>query len=186
MKQNELIKVVICLSLGLLAIVYFNPLHTPCQSQISLYNQSLKPLIKSFNRGSDLCHQHTDQGGCLPFLDATAKFEAKLRELGNQCQADLASDSTTQGFLKKSMELIVRGAWGSKPPASYLYRNGWMELTHVVLYCRLRNDFIKIFGDEASTSFTNAVMGDLPGAEGLERNDVWARSLLSEPCKYNF
>lgn len=186
MTSKDYFKIISLLVIGLAAIVYFNPLHTACQSQLGIYTESLKPMIKTFKKNLELCKQRTEPGGCLPFFEVMTRIDSKINELGGQCQEELHSDSNAKIILTSSMEMIVRGAWGSKPPASYLYKNGWLELSHIALYCKLRIHFEKIFGTESLNSFTNGLLTELPGAASLSRTEVWNRSLMSDPCKYNF
>jgi hypothetical protein len=182
--SNEYVRVFIVLALGLTAIVYYNPIHTPCQSQIALYSIELKPLIKLYNKNLALCKERTDSGGCLPFFEVLVKFEVKLRALGNQCQVELNSDKITPAILSQSIELMVRAAWGIHAPPSYVYRNGWLSPQNVLLYCKFKQYYAHIKGQEALDGLVNRLLGDLPDGDKLDRTSVWNRSLLSEPCKY--
>jgi len=183
---NQYVKIALVLVIGLGAIMYMNPPHTVCKSQIDFYKESITPLFKPYKDKLQFCKDHTDAGGCVAFFDTVIRLEAKLKEVGPQCQPDLASDTQTKNFLILTMEVFVRAAWSSKPPASYIYRNGWLEISQVVLYCKLRRHLINIYGEDEWQGFFNDMLISLPEAEALGRNEAWNRSLVSDPCKYTF
>jgi hypothetical protein len=183
--RNEYVRVMVLLIVGLIAIVYFNPLHTPCHSQVDQFDEEIKPLVKPFKKHLDLCKQRTDSGGCLPLFETLGKFEVKLRLLGYQCQAELGGDANASGILSQSMELMVRAAWGAKPPASYVYKNGWLDSHDVALFCKFKNYYERIKGKEAVDAFVNRLLGDLPGSDQVGRTETWNRSILSDSCQYS-
>jgi hypothetical protein len=182
---NDLFRVLLGLGVGLAVIIYFNPPHTPCTSQMGVYSEGIKPLIKPFNKNLNLCKQFSEPGGCLPFFETVGRMTTKLKELGNQCQAELEKDQRTEVWVTTAMEMFVRLAWGSKPPASYLQRGNWLEISQVAQFCQLKKYLIGIFGEGAWLEFVNLMLADLPGAAALGREGAWPRSLLSDSCKYS-
>jgi hypothetical protein len=184
--NNHWVKVGAGLIIGLVAIMYMNPPHTPCQSQIEFYKKSIGPLFKPYQEKFKFCKEHADPGGCVPFFDVVGRLEVKLREVGSQCQQDLTKDAQTKSFLTNTMEVFVRAAWGSKPPPSFQYRNGWLELSQVVQFCKLRKHLITIYGEDEWLGFINEMLGSLPEAQAIGRTEAWNRSLVSDPCKYTF
>lgn len=186
MFQNNTVRVTLGLIVGLAAIMYFNPPHTPCQSQREIYLEAIKPYQKPFVKNSNLCREHGDSGGCLGLFDTVNKLESKLSDVSLTCQKELIDDKQTRLWMTNAMELFVRLAWGTKPPASYLYRNGWLEMSHLDTYCKLKKHLEDIYGDNTWTSLVNYLLSDLPGAQELGRDESWNRSILSDPCKYGF
>ena len=184
--ENHAIKVAAGLIIGLIAIMYFSPPHTPCQSRHDFYLDSIKPYQKTFGKKLGFCKEHAEQGGCFPLFEVAAKLESKLHEMGSECRSDIADDKLTKQWLGSSLELFVRVAWGSKPPSSYLNKNGWLELSQIVQYCKLRTQWELIYGQPAWSEFIDFMLSDLPGAVELGRNESWNRSILSDPCQYSF
>jgi hypothetical protein len=181
------VKVVIGLVIGLAIIIYFFPPSSPCSAQISVYNDAIKNLIKPFNKNMATCRQHPEPGGCVEFFDTLEKIESRFKEVNTQeCRNELSKDASTRSWITLSMDLFTLLAWGAKPPPSYLYRNGWLELTQVVEFCRLRKHLEDIYGSNEWAKFVASTTADLPEASGLDENDVWNRSLMSDPCKYPF
>ncbi len=184
--KNELIRAGLGLTLGLLLIIYFNPPHTPCQSQRDDYNDALKPLIKLYNKSTLKCRDHSEPGGCLGLFETLNKMQGKLTELGSQCLSELLKDEKTRSWLQGSAKLFVKLAWGSTAPQSYLYRQGWLELSQVTQYCRLRRSIIAIWSEDEWNGLLDETLSELPGNGELGRNETYNRSLLSDQCKYSF
>src|SRR5947209_7760738 len=124
--NNNTFRVGAGLVIGLILIMYFNPPHTPCQSQIEIYKQGLKSMAKVYKKAMDQCREHPEPGGCVNFFETINKMEGKFNEVTRECQTELAGDTMTKSWISTSMELMARLAWGSKPPDSYIYRQGWL------------------------------------------------------------
>lgn len=187
--QNSFVRVSLGLIVGLGVILYFYPPKTVCTEQIEVYTEAVRGLAKSASKALGVCKEHPEPGGCVGFFDALDKLEGRFNEVSRQCQAELINEPLTKNWITTGMELFTLVAWGSHPPASYLYRNGWLELTQVVEFCRLRRHLETIYGKEAWTNFVNGILPDLPGAADLSnigQNEAWNRSLLSDPCQYPF
>jgi hypothetical protein len=178
------VRVGLILIAALMGIIYFNPPHTPCQSQVEIYLEGVKPIVKPFAQGMKLCREHTDPGGCVSFGENLTKLENKYNEVGHQCQPTLKSDASTKDWITQSMEIFVKAAWGSKPPVNYTAKNGWLGLSQIVEYCRLRQHLESIYGTQSWNDFIEDMLRDLPGAQALGRNEAWNRSLISDTCHY--
>jgi hypothetical protein len=183
--ENNLVRVILGLIVGLAVIMYFNPPSTPCSAQIAVYTEALNSLKDPFSKAITNCNNHPEPGGCLKFFDILDKIESRFREVSTrECLTELSSEKTTRTWVTLSMETFTQLAWGAKPPLSYQYRNGWLELTQVVEFCRLKKHLEDIYGNDEWDKFATAVMADLPGASDLAQTDVWNRSLLSDLCQH--
>ncbi len=185
--QNNFIKVTLGLLIGVIIIFFLDPPKTACTEQIELYTEGVKGLAKSASQALAVCKEHPEPGGCVAFFDTLNKLETKFNEVTRQCQKDLSSEPLTRNWISTGMELFTLLAWGARPPESYLYRNGWLEISQVVEFCRLRNHLENIYGKEAWAGFVNNILPDLPGASQLSaigQNEAWNRSLLSDSCHY--
>lgn len=182
--KNEKVLLGLGLVLALAAIMYFNPPHTPCTSQKKLYDEGIAPLVKTFNKGFKDCRDRGGPGGCLTSLEVIDKIDFRLNELGKQCQAELIDDSKTRSLLLTSMELFVKSAWGSKPPANLRAKLGWLQAAQVEQFCKLRKHLQSIYGEKTWLEFVERMIKDLPGAASLDRDTVWNMSVLSEPCRF--
>jgi hypothetical protein len=187
--QNHTFKVAAGLIVGLAAIMYFDPPGTPCTAQVEVYREGLKGLTKNFGSSLRSCREHPEPGGCIEFFDVLSKIESRFNEVSHQCQEELVHDTITQSWITTSMEVFTRVAWGSVPPASYIYRSGWLDSNQVLEFCRLKKHLETIYGEDVWASFVSGVLGDLPGSQAINStnpNEAWNRSLLSDPCQYTF
>ncbi len=184
--DNEIIRAGVVLVLGLLAIIFFNPPRTTCQAQTEILQDGTKKFSKEYKGKYDKCFADGTQGSCVGIFEVISKLIVKLGEVTSNCLPEIGSDSATRGWINKSLSLYVKVAWGTVPPQSYVYRNGPLELSQIIDYCRLRRKYIEIYGDEAWVGFINSTLNDLPGAAPLGRVEAWQRSLVSDTCQYNF
>jgi hypothetical protein len=112
------------------------------------------------------------------------KWEEKIKGVGNQCEPQLAKHDMAKAVINKSMELLVVIAWGTKPPQNSFYKNGWLESSHLALFCKFKRHMNIVLGEEAWNDFVNSLLESLPGASELGRNEAWARTIMSDSCKY--
>ena len=126
--QINAVRVGLVLFAALMVIIYFNPPHTACQSQVEIYQEGIKPLWKPLIGAIGLCREHTDLGGCTAFIEVLHKLENKYDEVGHQCQPALKGDASTRTWITSSMEIFVKSAWGSVPPTNSAARNGWLDI----------------------------------------------------------
>ncbi len=182
--MNETLKVIIGLLLGIAVIMFAMPPHSVCDSKKDAYTEEITPLGKQFAKLLSKCKEHTEPGGCVQLFELIRKLEDSLAQVGVQCRPALSKDKLTLMWISSSMEIFARAAWGSKAPANRNARYGWLDLAQVGRFCKLKASMIEISGDDAWSGFVNQILGDLPGAADLGRDESWARSLLSDPCKF--
>lgn len=182
--QNEKIKIAVGLLAGLALIMIINPPHTICDSKIEIYSELIKKQIKPYTKAMALCKEHTELGGCLQFFEIVGKLYNYMDDVGPQCKEKLGDDKLTAQWLKGAIEMIVRASWGSVPPASSSYKHGWLQVSQVALFCKLKKSLNESFGESEWTEMVNYLLNDLPKAKELGRNEAWARSVMSDPCQY--
>lgn len=182
--RNEGLKVFLGLVIGLGIIIYMNPPHTVCDSKKEAYVTSIMSYQKPFGQKLKQCQDHTDLGGCLAFFEVVGRLLENLDDVGAQCRAKLHDDKSTRKWINTSMELIARAAWGTKAPVSYQQKNGWLDMNQVHTFCKLKKSLIEIYSEDAWLEFVNYILAELPQAPQLGRDQAWARSVISDPCKF--
>jgi hypothetical protein len=80
------------------------------------------------------------------------------------------------------MELLLRVAWGTKPPDAYHAKFGWLDTADISLFCKLKTRIISFYGEPAWNAYREKMMKELPGAKDIARETVWDLSLFSENC----
>jgi hypothetical protein len=172
-----------------------------------LYPRQIKTAQRAalFPRLMDNCKIGNSPGACYELFTALQKF---LRDLGaapQECLAPFGEEKEIKGALISGTELIVRLAWGGKPPQPGLDKFGWLETPDLALYCHLKTAYLRMFGQEEWEKFRLATQNKLPGeAELIEDGkcvncdtlkkapavlspeEIWVRSLFSLRCdQYN-
>jgi hypothetical protein len=183
---------------GILFIVLSDPPKTVCDAQIDLFkksqntflyaNEKSKALKKTtqFGRLFENCKATNDPGGCLQLFQLTKKMLDDLASVPRECRSKVAGLNETKNVINYVLELIVRLAWGEKPPQTYGQKMGWIDVADISLYCQLKSLKIEFFGNESwegHDGMRERIMRTLPGADQMSRNQVWDFSILSENCE---
>ncbi len=180
--------------IGLLFIVLNDPPRTVCDSQLQVFAESQKRFLypsekngvvlrPEFDRHLEMCKREPTPGGCSAFFEKIKKMTEDIENIPRNCGASAAAASEIKRGLWTSIDLMVRLAWGEKPPLTYTQRNGWFDMADVALFCRLKRQATEIFGTERWNEFRNAMLGELPGATPIGFEQSWQRSILSTTCE---
>lgn len=130
----------------------------------------------------DRCKRTNEPGGCYELFQGIKILLSDLDSLSRECASAAGNISEVKAAIRETLELLVRLAWGDKPPNSYTAKLGWLDSADVSLYCKLRNRYQSMNGEPAWSSFRQNMLLELPGAKELARNEVWDLSIFSENC----
>lgn len=183
---------------GILFIVFISPPHTICDSQIEIlqtaqqkflfpdpkakkFTSIRKPTTK-YERLRDSCKLTNDQGGCYEFFFEIRKMLSDLDTVSKECGPTIGGEKPYKDALWETAELIIRFAWGEKPPEAYAAKFGWLDKADMSLFCRLKDKIYAFYGEPSWATFREKMMRELPGAKDLQRNQIWDMSLFSENC----
>lgn len=186
---------------GIIFIILADPPHTVCDSQIELlktqqsgfvFKEAPAPGAKkkgstiraSFTTLYDYCQQNAGPGGCYELFAATRSLVEDLQVVPNECASDLASVSEVKKILWAMSEFMARAAWGEKPPSAYLEKFGWLDTADVALFCTIKRQIEKTYGESSWVSFTEKLFRELPGAKDLPRKEAWEKLILSDCHRY--
>ena len=189
--QNIFALLAICAALFF--IMNLQKPHSVCDSQIEVFKGNQIPFLyldpkktfaktRGFDRHVDFCKKSNSAGGCLEFFDGLKRLYTDLEKVPTGCSGELMALPEVNEGMFKGLELIVHLAWGEKPPGSSLERSGWLDSTQVGVFCDYKKLINLHLGKESWNSFVEKQMTSLPGAGLLPRNDIWSRTLLSDPC----
>lgn len=178
---------------GIVLIVLFQPPHSVCDSQIEVVNKnqqsflfkdpkSKQILTSKYERLRDHCKVTNNPGGCYELFQELKTMSHDLGTLPAECGSAVRGTVQYDRALKESAEMMVRLAWGEAPPSSYSAKFGWLEISDITLFCRLKDRLFAFYGEDWWNTFRERMMLDLPGAKDLARNQVWDLSLFSENC----
>jgi hypothetical protein len=190
--------VAVALVLGLIFIILSSPPHTPCDSQLEIFHESQKTRlfsqeIKGVKEAPRLitfektCKIANSPGGCYELMMALHRIMASAVDIPVECADKLMAVDEFKSALDRNLTLLVRLAWGSKPPDSAFERAGWLEPPDLTLFCQMADIKAKYDSSEKweqlRTQIFGQVMKELPGAEALGQNEAWKRSILSVDCR---
>jgi len=181
------------IALGFLLIVLFDPPRTVCDSQMELFREAQKtflypssqrniqkpPLIKELHA---ICQHDNSPGGCFELFQSLKKLSVDLDNIPRQCSEKAAGEAEIQQWLPKSLKLMVQIAWGEKSPLTYAQRHAWFDASDVALYCDLRKNAIRIFGESWFAQWRESIMKELPQADRMPREQLWQKSIFSTAC----
>jgi hypothetical protein len=179
--------------IGFFLIRIYDPPRTVCDVQMELfreaqksflYKESKSPLAKPsrVNELYDLCLSEAGPGSCFELFEGLKKFTADLRNMPDECATRAGREAEVKTSLTNAMNLMVRMAWGDRMPAAHSLKNGWFDASELVLFCNMKKSWIRLYGNDAYSTWREDLIGALPQADKLAREQVWQRSLLSTPC----
>lgn len=178
---------------GILFIVLSEPPHSVCDAQISviqeaqnsfLYKDPQSKVVQTtkYERLRDRCKVTNNPGGCYEFFQEMKKLLQDFSTVSSECAGKVGGVSEINKALWETSELLVRLAWGEKPPASYHAKFGWLDAADINLFCKLKTRISYVYGEPAWNQFRERMMTELPGAKEISRNQVWELNLFSENC----
>lgn len=182
---------------GVLFIVLSDPPHDLCHTQINSFkedvgeylfidkvkNQKYKGTLKSkFQKDIEYCQNSNSTGGCYEFF---FKFRTMLRALNTvsqECQKPVGAIKEVKDSLWKTVEIMIRIAWGEQPPKGIYDKYSWMDTSDMNLFCQIKSLNQRLYPEKTWVSFREKMMKELPGTNQLSRNKVWKLTILSDNC----
>jgi hypothetical protein len=179
--------------IGFLLIIYFNPPHTVCDAQLDLFRESQRTFLyaateKGFVRPPEIkhlyntCQEDNSPGSCFEYFEKLKKLTTDLVNIPRECSATAAGETEISSWLWQSLKLMTQIAWGPKAPQSYLDKHSWFDASDVSLFCELKQNATRIFGEEKFAAWRETTMKELPQADKLSREQVWSKTILSTAC----
>ncbi len=191
---KEIIAIVILVG-GLAAAMIFDPPKTPCDVQIDLFKKSQGNFIfaqetKSGSRPPDnekflsRCQEANGPGGCFELFQHLKQFNHDFNAVPEQCQAKIASTSEVSRIFNQSIGVFIQLAWGYQAPLTSNQKQGWLDQSETYLFCLLKSDFVRLYGDETWQAIIAKNLKLLPGSQNIRnQQDLFQLSLASYNCK---
>lgn len=178
--------------IGFLFFLLNDPPKTVCDVQLEIFEKEQDRFLypsssgvrkPEIDRDLEQCRLIAGPGGCLELFRKLKKLVVDVENIPRECASEAGGRPEIQKGLWGSLRLMVMLAWGEKPPISYVQRNGWLDTSDVALFCKLKVQAVEIFGRDAWMRFRDSIGTSLPGADKLQRDQVWQRSLISTTCE---
>ncbi|MBX7232674.1 MAG: hypothetical protein K1X29_11370 [Bdellovibrionales bacterium] len=186
--------VFVIISIGILFILFSNPPYTICDSQLNtlkatqnvfIYPQDTHHIKKKseYEKLIKQCKITNSPGGCYELFYRLKILLKDLNAIPSECHEKVGDEDAIKKAIWESLELMVKIAWSTKPPASYYEKFNWLEPTDILLYCQLRSIAEKIYGPSKWGTFREKMLSQLPGISQIDRNKSWEMMLLSTNCE---
>lgn len=181
------------LALVLAFVLVFNPPYSACDSQFEVFKSSLTPFLyldptkkfmteTEFQKNIKICEERNLPGSCFQLFEGLKFVVRALDTVSSDCQPTIAQKAEVKKVLFESVSFIVKLAWGLMPPQSYLDKTGWLDTVHLSTFCEVQNKITENFSESEWAQYREQVMSQLPGADKLDRKEIWNRSLFSLKC----
>lgn len=178
---------------GILFIVLSDPPKTVCDAQLEIFKNNQQSFLyknpkskvektTKFDRLFEHCKRTNAPGGCLELFQLTKRMMDDLNAVPSECRSAAAELVEVKKGVIYLTELLVRLAWGDRPPQTYAQKMGWLDVADVSLFCQLKARYTEYYGEPSWAALREKLLKSLPGADKLSRAQVWDLSILSENC----
>ena len=186
---------VVVLTGVILFMVLEDPPHSVCRTQIENFKTSQKgflykdPAIKTRKKPLlDLmiatCKKNNSPGSCYGLFSKARKFISDFKLVSVSCRKDFAGLSAVRKKLFSLYSLMIRLAWGDKPPTAYQDKLGWFSDVDLSLFCLIKKEILYFYGSAELKAEGPKIFKKLPGAESLSLKKIKELSILSENCAH--
>lgn len=185
---------VLALVVGFIFIILNDPPKSICTVQLEIFKDAQKRLlykeeIKGVNRPAQIdellriCRASNSPGGCNELFFKLKTLNKDLNSVPSQCSSTVGGETPVRDYMWKSYRLIVELAWGSKPPSGYERRFAWLDSADLALFCDMKENLIRLYGEQRHKEFQEEMFQSLPQAPMLTRDQIWQRTILSTRCE---
>ena len=198
--------------LGIGFFMMFSPPHTVCDTQEETLKEALRgelfssqikknTIPPSIVREKEACQLGNSAGSCFEYFTTLKSIAGTISKSSSECTPQLYAIKEVSAAMNDGIELMVRLAWGVKPPEPGIERFGWMQDAEIATFCRIKNIYVRANGEEAWTALRKKIAAKLPGEDippstdptqasvepkkataVLSEMDIWNRSLFSVRC----
>jgi hypothetical protein len=184
----------VAIAAGLVVIISSDPPKTICDAELQQFrigvrgflypNRDVKIHKGKYFEEFDMCKQGVTPGACVGLFDGIRKMLDASSVVSERCLATVGDDADFKNVIFSTTDLMVRKAWGADAaPVSVTLKNGWLNMSDVHLFCRLKKRIDDFYGEGTWDKYKEKYFTELPGAKALTRQVVWEKSLLSSRCQ---
>lgn len=190
----------------ILYFVYDDPPKTVCDLQFEIFKKENEKYIYGHtNKGvrfspqyqKDIadCQAQNSPGACFDWMQGIQRTLHASRNIPNECNVNQMSglrklkqfaggtDLLTpfKGWMTQSLYTFSQISWND----SIVVRRGlfnWLDNEDLLIYCKLKNEYIRLYGNEAYTQLQNSLHAQLIKLKNKPAKDAWERTILSYRC----
>jgi hypothetical protein len=198
---------------GVFSLFLIRKPHSVCDSQLDLFAESQKGRVYStVVNGSrrppllpkliDNCKTGNSPGACYELFSAMRSVLRDTQNIPSDCTNEVSEHNEIKSVLLQTADLMARIAWGEAPPMGGASRFNWFEASDLALFCSIRDQVTRLYGQEMWESFRLATHKKLPGEppeikdgacvncenrktaeQVMPSEEIWAKSIFSLRCE---
>lgn len=180
---------------GILFIIFSDPPQSLCQSQVNFLKEQQKGFLfaagpkersshgGNFQQMAAYCLKGDGPGACYEVFAKMRVVVRDLKSVPEECSSQIGDMPEVKQALWGTVRYMTNAAWGKVPPASYVDKLAWLDQADVALFCGLRAQITRFYGESSWDQYRESLFTELPGAKSLQRKDAWQKMLLSEDCR---
>ncbi len=196
----------IVVALVILYFVYDDPPKTVCDLQFEIFQKEnlnylyghTKRAVKhspKYQKELTLCQEQNSPGACFDWMEGIKKTLLSSRNIPSECSAERMSSlrklkqwtggadpmAPFKQWMTISMYTFSQISWNEGPNVRRgIY--GWLDQEDLIIYCRLKSEYIRLYGQEAYVQLQNSLHAQLIKLKKLPAKDAWERTVLSYSC----
>lgn len=150
-----------------------------------LFLDPKKTYIKSrgYTKYKNKCYEGNSLGACLQFFTGMEKLDKQLSIVDKQCIKGVLQIPILLKAIPDTLSVLQNIAWNGKPPKNRYEMRAWLGANHMYLFCKLKKWHQIQTDRDAYSQWRERLMQSLPGANKLNRKELWSKVLFSIPCK---
>ena len=189
------ILVIVVLAAAIILIVAYDPPHTICRTQIQNFKSRQKgvlykdPNIKTRRKPLlviliENCKKYNTPGSCYSLFSKIKTFINGFKVISVNCYPVFSSLSKVREALFAIYDLMIRIAWGDKPPLEHQDKLNWFADVDISLFCLIKEKVLLFYGKNSLLNLERKVFKKLPGTENMSENRIRELSIVSENCSH--
>ncbi|GIL16383.1 MAG: hypothetical protein BroJett040_01340 [Oligoflexia bacterium] len=164
--------------------------HTVCDSQLNVFKEAQKGVLYSYKvknvtrpavypKALEACKYGNSSGACYEYFQLVRKFLRDVQNLPSDCSTEMDEVKEIKKVFVDSLRLFGVLAWGDKPPEPET-RAGWFDLSDQALFCAVKDQWMRFYGQESWDQFRLSIHQELPGEEArFETNEAGERKCVN-------
>lgn len=177
---------------GIFYFILQDPPKTVCDIQFEIFKKENEKYVYPYKkkkieipavikRDIEMCQNTNTAGGCYDWMAGLKGVLKTTRNLPTECRSRISELNPLKSWMDQSLFLFSQISWNSsqfvRPDLFH-----WLEKDDVILFCRLRMEYIRLIGVESYKAQEKRLLDELVKLKKLPPPKVWERTVLSYKC----
>lgn len=186
--------VFLAMTMGIGVIFLSSPPHTICDSQEEIFRESQRGTIfikevkknkipPALGRMKESCQVGNSIGSCFEYFSLLKKISKEIGNSSQECVGQLYEIKEISLAINDGIELMVRLAWGVKPPDVGPEKLGWLQDADLAVFCQLKKVYTQANGEDSWNALRMKIYNKLPGEEMVNPASASPADVQGDPKK---